>query len=308
MFTELCQLLCTWKEGEITRLTEHSHMRINESKSNAGAAATCLLPLLALLSCGEPSPDSTVERHLKTFFSAYAGRDLSDAELRETTREFIQLHTEDGRARDAIRDIAGQLGSYAKVLRDRDSPAAFSARHALLESNYFNPDLHGSIEQRLFTEPDPVRVVDVRSKRLMTQQDVIALANLRHFATSDDAPRHRSLSPQQVDELVAALSATFGGNSGRMPRFFGEAAAFWHGVQQEWPRLSADQRNLVRSYAGKLWRIQMPVEMYRRLWGLESQAASNRHADDVSARLSAITDLNIQLGNLAPLMDALFKD
>jgi hypothetical protein len=91
-----------------------------------------------------------------------------------------------------------------------------------------------------------------------------------------------------------------------MPQFFGEAATFWAGVQQEWPALDARQKALVRAYAGKTWRIQMPVEMYGRLWGLEPQAASRRHADDVGARLAMITDINMRLGNLPFVMDAIF--
>jgi hypothetical protein len=62
----------------------------------------------------------------------------------------------------------------------------------------------------------------------------------------------------------------------------------------------------VRSYAEKTWRVQMPVEMYGRLWGLDAQQASRRHADDVSARISAITDINMRLGNLPFVMDAIF--
>ena len=57
-------------------------------------------------------------------------------------------------------------------------------------------------------------------------------------------PRHREPSRQQIEELVAGLTAAVGGNTGNMPRFFGEAA-------------------------GKMWRIQIPPRMYGLLWGLE---------------------------------------
>jgi hypothetical protein len=166
--------------------------------------------------------------------------------------------------------------------------------------------LHGSVLLGLFTEPDPVRVVDVRSRRLMTERDVVALANLHRFAKSDGAPRHEPLSKEQIKELEMALRAAVGGNSGNMPQFYGEAAAFWAGVQREWPRLDADRRSLVRAYAGRTWRVQMPVEMYGRLWGLEPQVASARHADDVGARIASITEMNMRLGNLPRVMDAIF--
>lgn len=266
-----------------------------------------LLPTLMLASCGAGSPDAAVSRDLQSFFEAFVGRELSGTEIREVTHEFVELHTLNGKTPDAIREIARQLDVHADAMRrDAAGPAALMTRHALLEANYLNPDWHGTIELRLLTEPDPVRVVDVRSRRLMTERDVIALANLRRFASSNSQPRHEQLSRRQIEQLVAALQAAVGGNSGNMPRFFGEAAAFWTGLQQAWPALDAGQKSLVRAYADKTWRVQMPVEMYGRLWGLEPQAAARRHADDVSARISAITDINMRLGNLPPLMDAIF--
>jgi hypothetical protein len=267
------------------------------------------LPLLALaqLSCGSTSTDAAVSRDLRSFFEAFVGRELSGAEVRDVTVEFIELHAADGKTSDAIRDIARRLGSYSKTLHSNAAtPSVLQTRHALIESNYLNPDLHDTIELRLFTELDPVRVVDVRSRRVMTERDVIALANLRRFATSREAPRHEQPSRSQIEALTAALQATVGGNSGNMPRFFGEAAAFWVGVQQEWPKLDDRQKSLVRAYADKTWRVQMPVELYGRLWGLDAQAASSRHADDVSARIAAITDINMRLGNLPFVMDAIF--
>lgn len=266
-----------------------------------------LLPVFMLVSCGASGPDIAITRDLRSFFEAFTGRDLSGAEIRAASSEFIELHALAGKTPDAIRDIARQLEVRAKTLRsDGTNPTALMARHALLEANYLDPDLHGTLQLRLLTEPDPVRVVDARSRRLMTQRDVLALANLHRFARSTGDPRHVELSPKQIDQLVSALQAAVGGNSGNMPRFFGEATAFWTGVQQAWPALNGEQKSLARSYAEKTWRVQMPVEMYGRLWGLEPQAAARRHADDVSARISAMTDINMRLGNLPFVMDAIF--
>jgi hypothetical protein len=267
------------------------------------------LALLALaqLSCGSTSADPAVSRDLRSFFEAFVGRDLTDAEVRDVTFEFIELHTAGGKTSDAIRDIARQLDAYSKTLRSNAAtPGVLRTRHALIESNYLNPDLHDTIGLRLLTEPDPVRVVDVRSRRVMTERDVTALANLRRFARSSGEPRHEQPSRRQIEALIAALQASVGGNSGNMPRFFGEAAAFWAGVQHEWPKLNANQKSLVRAYADKTWRVQMPVELYGRLWGLDAQTASSRHGDDVSARIAAIADINMRLGNLPFVIDAIF--
>lgn len=275
--------------------------------SDIRRAFTFMASLLWLVACHGRSVDASVERHLEPFIEAFIGRELSRDELQQVTNEFVEYHTLHGRDRPAILEAAGQFGQFANTLRATESgPAALSLRHARIAANFYDPDVQHTLFLRLLITPDPVRVVDVRSRRLMTEHDVIALANIRHFARSNRAPRHEELSRQQIEEMVALLRATIGGNSGNMPRFFGEAAAFWAGVQQEWPELNAEQRQLVRAYADRMWRIQIPVELYGRLWGLDPQAASSRHADDVSARIAAITDLNMLFGNLPFVMDAIF--
>lgn len=277
------------------------------SSHTSRTATVLVLTILVLVSCGAGASDAAVSRDLQTFFEAFVGRDLSASELKDVTEEFIELHRLNDSSPSAIRDIAERLAASTRQLRpDAAGPAALTARDALLTTHYLNADLHGTLQLRLFTEPDPVRVVDVRSRRLMTQRDVIALANLHRFARSNGAPRHEPLSRQQIDELVEALRAAVGGNSGNMPQFYGEAAAFWAGVQREWPKLDADRKSMIRAYSARTWRVQMPVEMYRRLWGLSEQASLQRQADDASVRIAAITDINAALGNLARVMDAIF--
>ena len=275
--------------------------------SDIRRAFTFLTSLLWLAACQGRAVDAAVERHLDPFFEAFLGRELSRDELHQVTNEFVEYHALHGRDRPAVLEAAARFGKFANALRDGETgPAALTLRHARITANFFDPDVQNTLFLRLLIAPDPVRVVDVRSRRLMTERDVIALANIRHFARSEGAPRHEALSRQQIEEMIALLRATVGGNSGNMPQFFGEAAAFWAGVQQEWPDLDAEQRQLVRAYADRMWRIQIPVELYGRLWGLDPQAASSRHADDVSARIAAITDLNMLFGNLPFVMDAIF--
>jgi hypothetical protein len=50
---------------------------------------------------------------------------------------------------------------------------------------------------------DPVRVVDEQSRRVMTERDVITLANIHHFAVTESEPHHHELSRRQVEELSA---------------------------------------------------------------------------------------------------------
>jgi hypothetical protein len=275
--------------------------------SDIRRAFTVLTSLLWLVACQERAVDAPVASHLEAFFEAFIGRELSRDELQQVTHEFVEYHTLHGRDRPAILEVARRFGHYANTLRGgKNDPAALSLRHARIAANFFDPDVQNTLFLRLLTVADPVRIIDVQSRRLMTERDVIALANIRHFARSQGEPRHQELSRQQLEEMVALLRATVGGNSGNMPQFFGEAAAFWAGVQQEWPDLNVEQRQLARAYADRMWRIQIPVELYVRLWGLDPQAASSRHADDVSARIAEITDLNMLLGNLPVVMDAIF--
>lgn len=266
-----------------------------------------LVAVLWLVACRGHAVDAPVACHIEPFFAAFLGRELNRDELEQVTNEFVEYHTLHGRDRAAILEAAGRFGQYAKTLRDgKTSPETLSLRHTRIAANFFDPDVQNTLFLRLLIAPDPVRVIDMQSRRLMTERDVVALANIRHFGRSNGAPRHEELSRQQVEAMTALLRAAVGGNSGNMPQFFGEAAAFWAGVQQEWPDLNAEQRQLARAYADRMWRIQMPVELYGRLWGLDRQAASSRQADDVSARIAAITDLNMLFGNLPLVMDAIF--
>lgn len=270
-------------------------------------AASSLLPLVLVVCCETAAADPVVARNVSRFYTAFLGRDLGREELRRLTDEFVALHSAAGKSTQAIREHARRFGARTEALRrDPEGPAAFTMRHFVIALNYFDPPLQNTLHLRLLTAPDPVRVVDRRSRRLMTERDVIALANLRRFATSDGPPRHRDLSRPQIEELVAALTAAVGGDTGNMPMFFGEAAAFWAGVRGAWDELDAQQRQLARAYAGRMWRIQIPPRMYGLLWGLEPGAATSRYADDVSARISAITDINMRLGNLPRVMDAIF--
>lgn len=270
-------------------------------------ARSSVLVSLLVVACETAAADPVVARHMSEFYTAFLGRELTREELRTLTDEYIRYHASHGKSREEIRKASVGFGARKKpLLQDPAGPTDYAMRHWVIQLNYFEPKLQDMLLLKLMTQPDPVRVVDYRSRRLMTEQDVIALANIRQFAKSAGPPRHRKLSRQQIEELVAALNDAVGGNSGRMPQFFGETAAFWAGVRNAWPALDAEQRQLARAYADRTWRIQIPPRMYGLLWGLDARAATSRYADDVGARIAGITDINMQLGNLPRVMDAIF--
>lgn len=274
-------------------------------------ALVFLLFAMIFVSCiaGGAQSDPVVARNLGAFFEAFLGRKPSGGELREVTNEFIKYHTGKGKTRTAVHESAQTFGSYVKILREgKGGPADFTLRHIRIEWNYFDPDIQNTTFLRLLTEPDPVRVVNSRSKRLMTERDVVALANIRDFAKSEGDPRHKELSRQEIDRLVDGLNRVFGDTpkAAQMPQFFGETAAFWAGVRQEWPQFSAEEKSLAHAYANKTWRIRMQAPMYGKLLGLSPKAALSRQMDDVSNRLTMITNIQLEITNLPILLDKIF--
>lgn len=266
-----------------------------------------LLPLLMFAARSEAASDGSfydpvVARRMGAYYEVFVGRRVTVDERRQVTIEFVRGHSRSGKTQEAIRELARTFVMSMIVLReDKDGAAALYLRHRLLDTNYFRPEMQNTLELRLLTEPDPVRVVDERAKRLMTERDIVALANIRHFARSQDAPLHKELSRRQVDRLVAVLNDDV---ANRLPQFFGDAATFWAGVRQLWPYLTVQQQSLVRAYANNTWRTSMPVEMYAALWGLDRSSASRRWSDDVAARIRGRADTG--LGNLHAAMDAMF--
>ncbi|HKX28798.1 MAG TPA: hypothetical protein VJ302_13960 [Blastocatellia bacterium] len=260
-----------------------------------------LLLILVSISCnGAVQSEQIIKRNLDAFFEAFLGRELSQDEIREITDEFIRIHTAKGQDRPAIVEISRQFEGYVKILREqKDTPTEIGLRHQLLETSYFQPQMQNTIELRLLTAPDPVRVVDPGGKGLMTQRDVVALANLSYFANSDEAPSHHDLSRQTIDELVARLDRAFGDQRGadRLRPFFKEAAELWAGIQQRWPELNDAERRQARAYAGKAYQAPMETKMYAKLLDLNPNAAFSHWNDDlVAARL--------RLASMEPFLSA----
>ena len=271
----------------------------------SGGSLVLALVFISCVSAASQS-DRVVARHQKEFYEAWLRRELRGNELREVTDEFIAFYTKHGKDRAGIHEAAESFDIYTKLLREHDgAPAAFNTRHSLLVSNYFDPGMQNTTELRLLNEPDPVRVVDPSSKRLMTERDVVALANIYNFARSEGAPRHRELSRQEIDRMVVKLDRAFGNyqDATEMPQFFGETAAFWAGVRQEWPRLGDEEKRKARAYADKTYRSLPPVQLYAKLWGLDTNAAAKRHLDDVSACAVYINEVNMQAIVLSKIME-----
>jgi hypothetical protein len=244
-----------------------------------------LLSTLIFISCvdGVAQSDQVAARAQKAFFEAWLKRELRGDELRKVTDEFIAFYAKKGKDRAAIHEAAKVFLGYAKILREQDgAPMAIRLRHELLEANYFAPDLQNTTELRLLLEPDPVRVVDPRVKHLMTEQDVVALANLFSFITnSDEGPRSQKVERKKIDAMTIELDRAFR-DAAAMDRYFHETAALWAGIRREWPNLSAGQKRQVRAYVTHGQMAPMDdYKLYGRLLDLNDSEAFQYAFNDI---------------------------
>ena len=259
-------------------------------------ALACLL--LAFVSCvgATGASDPVVERSQKAFYEAWLRRELRGDELRKITDEFIVYYTKKGKDQAGVDEAAKLFLGYAKLLRERDgAPMAFTLRHRFLEANYFDPNIRNTTILRLLTEPDPVRVVDPKWKRLMTEKDIVALVNLSNFIKSKGEPRRQEVPRELIDRLAIKLNHMFNDSKGDwMPRFFNDTAAFWAGVRQEWPRLTDDEKRQVRAYSMVGCEASFKdYKMYGRLLGLNDREAFDRSMADIRDATLLIAKLNV---------------
>ena len=111
--------------------------------------------------------------------------------------------------------------------------------------------------QKPSSKADPVRIADKRSGLKMTERDVIAFANLHHFARTGSAPRHHDLSRDQIDKLTYHLDRALSESGNRMPRAYAESAELWANIQRSWSGLSTDKRTEVREFADTVTRADL---------------------------------------------------
>jgi hypothetical protein len=169
---------------------------------------------------------------------------VGEDELSVLVSEHMAYHRKRGSDASAIRQATKQLGDLARDLRRHgNTPLGLRLRHVILEDNFFNPLMQNTHQLELLDEPDPVRLHDAETHKLMTRRDVVALANLAQFARSDQAPRHQGLSDAEVNQMVQYLR-----DNARVRLFLSETAILWAGILQQWPHLSAEERRQTRAY------------------------------------------------------------
>ena len=283
--------------------------RRNVGISGSGAPRGCfrlpsLLVILALFSCVSCAVDldSVVAHAQKAFYEAWLRRDLRPDELRAVTGEFIAYYSRKGKNLAEVHEATKEFVEDGKLLRARDgAPIAITLRRHLLEANYFDPAMQQDpTELRLLTEPDPPRVIDRKHKHLMTQGDVVALANLIVFTGSQGDPHRTAFSRQQIDQLAAGVERSFRTGPGDdfffMPKYYFEASALWAGILREWRALTPAEKLQVRNYAanGRMAPMDDP-KLYARLLDLSPGDGYLHKHDDIQSAINVLNARNAMI-------------
>jgi len=245
-----------------------------------------------------------VAPEVKVFYRAWMRRELRPDELQAVTREYIGALTRQGMTPAKIEeDAKTRLAEETKLLRERDgAPVAITFRRHVLEAYYFDPVLKekNPTELRLISETDPPRILDRKHKHLMTQGDVVALANLIVFTGSQGDPHRTAFSRQQIDQLAAGVERSFRTGPGDdfffMPKYYFEASALWAGILREWRALTPAEKLQVRNYAanGRMAPMDDP-KLYARLLDLSPGDGYLHKHDDIQSAINVLNARNAMI-------------
>jgi hypothetical protein len=231
-------------------------------------------------------------------FQIFLGRSLTESELDAVSAEFIGLFGETGCGEKCAEALALNIKLMERIAAKPGSPTALLTRHLFVHGVFFSDQQRGGKIQRLLTEPDPIRVVNRENQRLMTERDVVALANLSVLAETGRLPRS-AWPAAKIDEIVAHLDRLVGtapnSEHMHMPPLWALAAPFWAGVKQLWPNLSTAQRQEIRKAIAQPIDVTPSVRLFQVILELPPQEAKKLHATYMSANSSArITRIGLQ--------------
>lgn len=247
-------------------------------------------------------PNDTVKTHVTAFFEVYVGHSLTENERDQVTREFIGYYGSETCRKDCIDGIE-LFKEYTTLLKEKPGdPEALYLRHGLIQVNYFSPKMQNKLELRLLTKPDPVRVVDPGGKRVMTQGDIVAIANLNIFLRCYAGPPEQQIFlADDLDKLARQFDEMFGNHpkARKMPEFMTNAAALWAGIQREWLELDEDEKLAVKDYIRHGAMRPMPRSLYVRLIGMSENEAADLRARDI--RVAGFARMSDQLGRFYEL-------
>lgn len=215
---------------------------------------------------------------LEAFYNVFLGRPLSKKEKAQVIKEFIVYYG--GTCSQECEINVEYFAQHTKRMQDYpNQPEDILIRHGIISVNYFEPKNQNTLIMRLLNEPDPVRFADPKSKRLMTERDIIALVNLQAFldSKSDKLPEEQKLSNKDIEKIVASIDELFGQNkyAGELLLYYVLTAELWASLKRDWQNLSKNERQAVLDYIQYKSQKPLPVYLYQRLFGITSAEAKN---------------------------------
>lgn len=227
--------------------------------------------------------DPSVQTRFRAFTEAVLRRPLTSAEWKELLAEELSEKN------DYNEQVLSALEYVTKTLRDDDATAAaFHVRHIVTTATYFDRKSRNSPMGQKFFAIDPVAVIDMKHKRILTVADVRGVIAIREFMNSNLEPRDvGTASAEDVDDESDKLQEIVD-NNGMLTDLGCEAAAFWAGVTQNWDSLSAADKKITRAYAKKslMGFGTLPDKLQITLIGLSPDELKARKATANRARMA----------------------
>jgi hypothetical protein len=228
-----------------------------------------------------PVPPAMLRADLAAFYEASLGRPLAPGELDRLVPEFLGYFDREDCAADCAAMVE-RLRADTVTLRERaGTPDDLLTRKLFITGNALSPRMQGTLQLELLLEPDPIRIVDRERRRVMTGRDLEGWANLAAFLDAD-APRHRRLSAQELDEVTQLVGRAVGADTRavELPIVLAAAGPLWAGAQRYWPELDTAERAAVRDHVRHGAAKPMPPALYARLLEIQLADAEQIAAQD----------------------------
>lgn len=232
---------------------------------------------------------------LADILQALARRGLTSEEIDGITDEWLVLFG--GECVGAcVRTLDENLQHTAPARAQQGGPQEALVRHQQISGIYFSPKQRGGLIQRLSVEADPIMVVELSPQRLMTRADVVAAMNLYHFARESGPPQAKDFPEDEIAAAADALQRLYQSDRFVMSRHLSIGAAYWSGLEQGWPRLTEQERALVRAYFADDHKYDpLTADIYTVLLGLTPDQAKEFHLDEMFKGFrDSIIDIKLQ--------------
>ncbi len=228
--------------------------------------------------CGsEPTEYSfrELEDEVEYVLELITSRELSDEEITRATREYYLLFDNDC-GQSCVDAVKANRDRVEPMRTNPGGPLDILARQYYSYTLYFSPTQAGSFIQQLTNEFDPIRIVDAKSKRIMTHRDIVGVLNIKRFLSTDGPPETKKFSEAQIDAEVSMYQQRFVDGFFKLPYRTGFAAELWAGLEQNWSTFSGAEKRELRAFlADKDGKTTMAVSTFQRLLNINEVDAAD---------------------------------